>query len=295
MLDTVRLGVSCDVAIGALAGRGWACYERRKGEDWDVWAKTEGPGGARVSYMAGVGWLACEVSLPELMLGDNALLLGWAGVQEGLERVRELSCDAVGVTLPVVGEWRLSRADSVWAWPVEPAYYVGALRWARLPRTEPRSYEGSVSWLTRSGRIRGRGYDKRRETGRDVELPFRLERQTRPRKEVVRVDGERFPVEVKELSEGQVLGLLGGTMHALGLDAPIPGPGDARRRLVETHGARRGRNLYRVLCEAVELGGWPSDVPASTRRRYQAQLAAAGIRSLSWDGELPPLELPTGG
>lgn len=297
MLDTIRMGCRCEVGLDALAARGWNTTVRTQaGGEWDAYADLATAEGVRLAYLAGVSWLSAEVSLPGLLLGDNALLLDWPGCVQGFGRVQAAASEAVGASLPVATDWRASRLDAVWAWHAEPSLYVAALRWARLPRCEPRSYGGSVSWMTmQGGHTRGRAYDKRAEAGRDVELPFRLERQTR-RREVVKVHGERLPAVVGELQPGHVLGLVADTMQAVGLDGPIPGPLEARRRLVEVHGARRGRNLYRVLREVVDdFGGcWPSDVPATTRRRYQAQLAAAGIRSLAWQGELPGLALPDG-
>lgn len=297
MLDTVRLGCRCEVGFDVLAARGWACYVRREGEAWDSWAKVETAGGVHLTYLGGHARLMAEVSLPRLLLGDNAGLLDWAGCVQGFDLVQGEAAQAVGCTLPAVSDWHLNRADAVWAWDVDPTLYVAALRWARLPRTEPRSYETSVSWVTRTGKVRGRCYDKRVETGRrDVGLPLRLEREARPWREVVRVEGKPLPRLVGELGPRDVVGLVSETMHTVGLDAPIPGPFEARRVLVESHGARRGRNLWRVLREAQDFGGcWPSDVPASTRRRYQAQLREAGIRSLSWAGELSPLDAPRAG
>ncbi len=65
---------------------------------------------------------------------------------------------------------------------------------------------------------------------------------------------------------------------------------EVRMRLQEAFGDVHGRNLYRVLCEAVELGGWPSDVPASTRRRHMAQLRSVGIHSLNMEDALAELK-----
>jgi hypothetical protein len=296
MLDTIRLGTQVEgLTISELRGRGWAYNERATAERSDVWMTLKAePGDVRLSYLAHIGWLSAEVSLPKLLLGDNAKLLDWEECCASLALLHSLTQEATGAHIAPVADFRVSRLDAVWAWGVEPSLYVDALRWSKLPRTEPRSYGGSVSWLTmQGGRIRGRCYDKSLEVGAPVELPLRLERQTRPRREVVRVRGRRLPGVVGELEAEDALGVVGDTMHALGLDAPVPGPQEARRLLVERYGARRGRNLYRALLEAQASGGcWPSDVPLRTRQRWEAELRRAGIRSLSWQGELPALELP---
>lgn len=258
---------------------------------------TPEPECVRLFYGAGYGWLSAECSLPRLGgLDDNAALLDWPGCLEALGRMQAAACESTGMALPDVSEWTVTRLDSVWAWPVEPALYLAALRWARLPQCEPRSYAGSVSWMTcKGGNVRARAYDKRAETGRDVELAFRLERQTRPRREQsLKVNGAPLPLSVGELSAAHPLGVVEQTMRAVGLDKPVPGPFEARRLLVERWGSRRGRNLFRVLGEVHQFGGvWPGDIPTRTRQRYERQLRAAGVRSLAWEGELPALPMPS--
>ena len=64
---------------------------------------------------------------------------------------------------------------------------------------------------------------------------------------------------------------------------------EVRMRLQEAFGDVRGRNLYRVLCEAVAHGGWPLWVAPRTRRRHMAQLRSVGIHSLNMEDALAEL------
>jgi hypothetical protein len=294
MLDTVRLSVQVpEVSSGDLLRRGWDVYTRTNAVhgQGDVWAACV-LDGVRLGYMAGLRWLTAEASLPAVISGDNAELLDWQGCQAGLDFMRGAAADAAGAKLPGLDDWRVTRADAVWAWPVNPSPYIAALRFSRLPRTQARGYETSVDWVTSQGhRIRCRFYDKSAEAGHRVQLPSRLERQVRPRREVVRVQGERLGCGVQDLDAVAVRAVLEATMGELGLDKPIPTVLGVRERLIEAHGRRRGQNLFRVLLEARAFGGWPGDVPKQTLRRYQRQLAEAGVKAVSLDAELPGLSV----
>jgi hypothetical protein len=290
MLDTVRLSVNAEgVKAGDLFKRGWTVVTSRNVHREDVWAHCVIEG-VRLAYGAGFGWMTGEASLPVLVAGDNSVLLDWAQCQKGLGVMRDAGSEAMGVKLPALDDWRVTRFDAVWAWPVSPAPYIGALRFARLPRTQARGYESSVDWVTSQGhRIRARFYDKGAEAGHGVDLPSRLERQVRPRREVVRVGGDRLGCGVRDLGASSVKALLTKTLADLGLDKPIPSVLGLKGRLVRAHGKRRGANLFRVLLEARAFGGWPGDVSKDTVRRHQRQLRQAGVRAVSLDGELPPL------
>jgi hypothetical protein len=143
-----------------------------------------------------------------------------------------------------------------------------------------------VDWVTRGRRVRARFYNKAAEAGHDVGLPARFERQVRPRREVVKVGGDRLGCGVGDLDAFAVRGLLTDSLGDLGLDKPIPSVLAVKGPLVEAHGRRRGANLFRVLLEARAYGGWPGDVSTQTVRRYQRQLRQAGVRAVSLDGEL---------
>jgi hypothetical protein len=297
MLDTVRLSVGMpEMSCGDLVGRGWTrtIQENMHGK-YDVWATCE-LDGVRFHFGDGFRWLTAETSLPGLVLGDNAQLLTWDACERGLSQVQEVACDASGFSLPSVDDWNVTRLDALWAWPVEPGPYIAALRFSKLPRTQARAYGSSVDWVTRGHRIRARFYDKTVEVGAAVDLPSRLERQVRPRKEVVRLDGgERLSCRAGDLEAVSVKGLLCDCMASLGLDKPIPSVLGLRGPLVETHGRRRGTNLFRVLLEARAYGGWPGDVSKQTQARYKRLLSQAGIHSFSLDGELPALSPPVAG
>jgi hypothetical protein len=290
MLDTVRLSVSAEgVKAGDLFKRGWTVVTSRNVHRVDVWAHCVMEG-VRLAYGAGFGWMTGEASLPVLVAGDNSVLLDWGQCQKALDFIRDAAGEAVGVKLPALDDWRVTRFDAVWAWPVSPAPYIGALRFARLPRTQARGYSTSVDWVTcRGHRIRARFYDKGAEAKHAVDLPARLERQVRPRRETVRIDGERLACGVRDLGASSVKGLLAGTLADLGLDKPIPSVLGLKGRLVQAHGKRRGANLFRVLLEARAFGGWPGDVSRQTVARYQRQLRQADVRAVSLDGELQAL------
>ena len=293
MLDTLGIGVQVGgLDAGQLLGRGWAVHTKTTLDREDVWASIQA-GGVRLGYMAGIGWLAAEASLPPLQEKSNAELLSLQECREAVGLMRDVAAAAARVELPELEAWTVSRFDPVWAWPCDPALYVGALIAARLPRTLPVHYGGSVRWVTRSGRVRGRCYDKAAEQGGPVDLPLRLERQVR-RREVVRVDGEvigRSTAEV--LSDRLCWSLLRDTMSELGLDKPIPSLLQTRGRLVGELGVRAGRNSWALLRDLLDNGGvWPEDVRPWTRRRAERQWRAAGVSSVSPVGELPALELP---
>lgn len=293
MLDTVRLSLNVPgVTSGDLYKRGWTVVTSIDIHGGDLWAHSEFDG-VRLSFGAGFAWLSAETSLPGIVLGDNAQLLDWQGCQSGFDMIHNTCEDALGVALVPVNEWRLTRCDAVWAWPVNPAPYVGALRFTRLPRTQARAYGSSVDWVTSQGhRTRARFYDKACEKGVSVDLPSRLERQTRPRKEVVKVQGDRLGVQVGDLTADVALGLVSETMTGLGLDKPIPTVLGLRGSLVDAYGRRKGMNLFRALLEARAFGGWAGDLSKDTVARYQRDLRGAGIRAVSIEGELPALSLP---
>jgi len=293
VLDTVRLTVNVpELSCGDLLRRGWDVTTRTSLHGGDVWASCQFED-VRLHFGGGIRWLTAECSLPGIVSGDNAQLLDWDGCKRGLDLMRAAACDAAAFSLPELRGWRVTRCDPVWAWAVDPTPYVGALRFARLPRTQARAYGSSVDWVTSQGhRVRCRFYDKGIEAGHDVELPARLERQVRPRREVVRLPGgDRLGCDVDSLEASSVQGVLRGALTDLGLDKPIPSVLGLRGQLVEVHGRRRGLNLWRVLLEARAFGGWPGDVNKPTLARWQRLLSQADIRAVSLDGELPALTM----
>jgi hypothetical protein len=294
MIDTVRVSVPVEgLTCGHLLRRGWDVHSVTGLRGTDLWASCDFEG-VRLHFGAGFSWMTAETSLPRLVKGDNALLLDWGDCQRGFDLVREAACDAAAVSLPEVTDWHLTRVDALWAWPVEPTPYIAALRFARLPRTQARAFgSNSVDWMTRGRRIRARFYDKEAEVGATVDLPSRLERQARPRREVVRVGGgDRLGDRVGDLAAASVKGLLCDCMAELGLDKPIRSVLALRGPLVEAHGRRRGSNLFRALLEARACGAWPGYWSRWTLAAYRRRLAEAGIRAFSLDGELPALAVP---
>jgi len=296
MLDTVTLTTPVNLSVSDLCDRGWTYHETRTPTDKRVKATLTTEEGPRLTFWGGLNWLALETSLPKLIKQDNAALIqGWDEVLDALQVAHDLAEHVTSSRLAGTDDgWNVSRLDPVWAWPTDPLPYLAALRLTRLPRTHPVIYDTSVSWATTRGhRIRGRCYDKTAEAGHNVELPLRLERQVRPRREVCRVNGERIPRTFGELTADHVVQVLTDTMQGLGLDRPIPTPLEARRRLVECHGSRRGRNLYRALRECHDFGDrWPSDLSDWSQRDIETGIRQAGITCLSWEGELPALEPP---
>jgi len=291
MLDT--LGIGCEVeglSVGRLLDAGWDVHTVTNSQGGQVSAVIE-YGGARLCYKAGVAWLGIEASLPALLAGDNSVLLDAAGCREGAVKLCELACTAVGCDLPALGDWKVSRFDPVWAWPCDPAPYIGALTVARLPRTEGVRYGSSVRWVTRTGRVRARCYDKKEEQGRDVDLPLRLERQVR-RREVVRdaAGGEVGRRVDDVLADGVCVGIVRGAVAALGLDRPIPTLQATKRVLIEMYGRRRGLTAWAVLRDVIDCGGvWPGHFGVPRRRQYEKLWRDAGVSVSSPVGELPPL------
>jgi len=292
MLDTV--GVTCEaegVDVPGLEGRGWTMNTRSNVKDGvSVFATLSCPtsGGARLKYFANAGQLALEVSLPKLVTGTNESLLDWGGCVAGLVRVAELAGDVIGAELPPIDEWKLYRLDPVWAWSVDPGPYLAALHLGRLRGSHTVQEPGSVRWRSlRSGSILARLYDKAKETGHTVDLPTRFEVQTRPGRQVVKVEGERVR-KVADLSESGLFSLLRDKAKCVGLGEPVRGVGALRSILVERLGRRAGVSLWRVLLEARELGGFASDILPDTRRKYEGQLRTAGVGAVS----LAEVELP---
>lgn len=300
MLDTVAIGVQVDgLKAGELYRRGWDVRTKTNLQGGDLWASHE-LGGVKLAFLAGIGRLQVEASLPIILSGDNAGLIGPSGCGQALAMVREVACAATGRDLPAVGEWKVARFDPVWAWETEPSAYIGALSVARLPRTEPVHYSGSVRWVTRGNRVRARCYDKARErleAGKEgkVELPLRFERQVR-RREPIRVDGKVIEGRAVDdlLSDRVAFALLRAGLKALGLDRPIPSLQATRDRLRAHLGHRAGLTAFGVLQDVLSCGGlWPSYYSQQSRRKYERRWREAGVSVLSPLGELPPLELPT--
>jgi len=279
-----------------LEGRGWTIHtvsNRKDGLSVFASLQCQAAGGARLRYFANAGQLALEVSLPKLVMGDNAALLDWPGCGAGLVRVGELAGDALGADVPAIDEWQAYRLDAVWAWACEPGPYLAALHLGRLRGSHTIQEPGSVRWRSlRSGRILGRLYDKAHEQGHSVNLPTRFEVQLRPGKQVVKVDGERMGRKVADLNETDLLSILRERAKQVGLSEPVRGLSALRSVLIGELGRRAGANLFRVLLECRELGSFASDIPAHTRRKYESQLRAAGVGMVSLDGaELPALEV----
>lgn len=295
VLDTVAIGAHVDgLKVGALLDRGWDVYSRTSGAvpgRGDLWACCE-LGGARLKYLSGIGWLSAEASLPKLLYEDNAVLLQRADFERALALVRDVAGAAAGCAVPPLAEWRVSRFDAVWAWDRDPAAYLGAVGVARLPRTKPVRYESGVQWRTSSGRVRARAYDKRIEQGHTVDLPLRIERQVRPRRERVRIDGAVLGNGVGDLTPAVARAVVSDALGALGLDRPIHSLGATRGLLQEAYGPRTGRSAWDRLRDVIELGGWPGDVGNRTRQRYEALWRAAGVGPVSAEGELPGLAVP---
>lgn len=298
MLDTVKLGYAFYVEGGsrALESREWGVGEWRKDGKLDVWAARE-LAGVRFTWRAyRGGWLSAEVSLPKLALGDNAeLLTSWVDCRAALELVREVAETAVGERLPDLDRWTISRADPVWAWACDPTPYLAALRVAGIPGTQAQHYPGGIEWATAAGhRKRCRCYDKARQCGVHVALPLRLECQvTKLAKRSVKLpDGKRVGSTVGAWGAGTALGLVGGAMHDLGLDRPIPTLQGARVLLQAKHGRRTGETVFRALLTAHVQGGWGT--LSSSRRtvqHYRQLLSEAGVGALA-ECELPALASP---
>ena len=293
MIDTVRLTAQVPpVRAGDLLQRGWTMHVSTSPQGEvnarAVWAEEGDP--VRLSVLLGLSWLAVEASLPRLVCGDNAQVISEESeVRRAVELMKESAIEHLGDRPS--GDWRCTRVDPVWAWPTDPAPYIAALRWARLPRTSPVVYSDGLQWRGRRS-VRGRMYNKAIERGHAVDLPLRFERQVRPRAHVVKVAGKRLGVGVEGCTSWATSReVLMDGLHELGLDRSIPTMRTARERLRERYGARRGSTLFGWLV-ARELDGVPPPGDPRTVRRYEAELRAAGVTGIAEAVELPPLELP---
>lgn len=293
MLDTVRLSaVVPRVAERELLRRGWTLHVSTSPQGEvnarAVWGEEGDP--LRLSVLLGVGWLSVECSVPRLVFGDNAAVISSeSDMRRGVAMMQSRASDLFGAS--PVSDWRVVRVDPVWAWPCDPAPYIAALRWARLPRTSPVLFSEGLQWRTKAAVV-GRLYDKSVEAGRSVELPLRLERQLRPRRQVVRVNGKRLGVGVEECISWRVCReVLADALHGLGLDAGVPARRTAWERLQERYGARRASTLLGWLVRREVSGLVPKGDPR-TVRRIEAELRAAGVTAIAESADLPPLRLP---
>jgi len=296
MLDTLGLSVEVPgVDAWSLEGRGWTvCTSTDRENGVLTWARLDdAETGARFRYYADAGWLRVELSLPKFRHGRNDVLLSWQETQEAIGTLTgEVVPDRMGASMPSSEAWYMVRLDPVWAWAVDPTPYLGALHLARLRGTHAVSEPGTVRWRSmRSGRIYARLYNKSQEAGHSVPLPTRFERQLRPRRQVVKVDGAVLDPVLANLQEADLLDLLKGGLCDLGLDRPIKSVSGTRSVLMGAHGRRRGSNLFSELCVLREFGTWPSDYSPQKVRRIERQCMEAGVGMVSLDGELPALEV----
>jgi hypothetical protein len=298
MIDTVGLSCQVDgIHVDDLERRGWDTSTSRIHKDGEVqehvkaWANLDN--GAALEYFDSVGVLTARASLPKVLGHTNDVILSWPDTVKALFVVTgSLASEWVGQHLPALDTWGLWRVDPVWAWPCDPAPYLDALRMARLARTQTVCEPGSVRWRSlQSGAIFGRMYDKSKEAGHTVPLPCRLERQVRPKRQTVRVDGDRVGGQVGDLSEGVCLGVIGDTLTRLGLDRPIPSVMASRAVLRGTYPKRKADNLWRELLTFRECSGWPADYTRGKVRRIERDCRNAGIGALSLDGTLPALQV----
>jgi len=298
VIDTVGLSVEASsLDVGELESRGWDVRLSRFHRDGQIVERTKAfvtlENHATLEYFDGIGWLCVRASLPKVLGLPNDVILSWFDTVKALGVVvGELAPEMTGDRLSPLDEWGLWRFDPVWAWPCDPGPYMDALRIARLARTQTVCEPGSVRWRSlRSGAIYGRFYDKSKEQGRVVRLPARLERQVRPKRQTVRIGGDRIGGKVSDLSESVCLGVLASTLRRFGLDRPVPSVMASKRILCEVYGGRKGGNLWQELLTFSVCGGWPSDYSDAKMRRVERDCRRAGIGALSPDGELPPLEL----
>lgn len=298
MVDTLRLGAFVDIGGGlaALETRGWIITEvRQVGSPPRLSAQLKTSNGvwAQAQELEQGIWMALESSLPKLAHGENATLLtDWESVEDGARVMVASVEDAAGQPLPPLERWTVRRIDAVWAWEYPAAPYLSALVLASVPRCVPAAYPSGMRWALPGGGVFGRAYDKAKESGRMVDLPLRVERQARPKKNVVKVDGVQLNPPWACWDGAAALGMVRDMLAQVGLDKPIRTPAAVRARLVEVHGQRRGVNVYRAMLEAREAGGWQGmGADPQARRRYQRMAAQAGIVGLS-DVELPPLSMP---
>lgn len=296
MVDTLRLGAFVGVDVTELEARGWTVTEVRKPSAPPALAAqctTAERVRCQVWAMEGGNWAALEASLPRLVHGENASLLQtWAEVEAAARCMLASAEAAAGAPLPPLEGWTVRRIDAVHAWEYPAAPYLAALTLASMPRCTPSAYPTGRRWQLPGGGIAGRAYDKGAEVGRAVALPLRVERQARPARNVVKVDGQEVGLSWASWGASEALGMVRAMLADLGLDMPVQTPLAARARLVEAHGERLGRNVFRVMLEAREVGGWHAvGVDSWTRQRYRRLAAAAGIKCLS-DVELPALAVP---
>lgn len=290
MLDTIGIGVQVTgLDMPQLLDRGWQVWSKTTQQEKELWACCQ-YGGVRIGYLAGIGWLSAESSLPPLLGKKNSELLSPVECGEAIGLLHALVGSAVGRPVPTLGDWKVSRFDPVWAWDRDPAPYIGALSVARLPRTHPVRYETGVRWVTRAGKVRARAYDKAAEQHEPVGLPLRVERQVRSR-EKVRVQGRVIGRAIDDVvSEPVCLGIVRDALSGLGLDRPIPSLQATRGRLLEMYGTRAGRGAWAVLRDLLDCGGvWPADVSRWSKLKYERLWRAAGVSAVSPVGLLPAL------
>lgn len=238
-------------------------------------------------------WATVEASLPKLANGDNAGLLGWDDVAAAAEIMVESVSEAARFSFPLAETWRMSRVDAVWAWAAVPGPYLSALALGTLPRCTSARYASGIRWALPAGGVVARGYDKAKEAGYDVALPLRIERQARPNRHKVLVNGHQVGGPWATFDAEAARGMVRELVAGLGLDRPVLTPHAARARLVDVHGPRAGENVYRAMLAAREAGGWEgAGGSPQTRRRHQRLAAAAGVSTL-YDVELPPLDVPS--
>jgi len=292
VLDTVGASFGlAGVDVWDLERRGFeVCTRSRNGESL-LWAWLVAADGLRVRYFPVGGRAAVEVSLPRLVRGRNDVVLSYGECRSAFRDLAERVGEYLGASLPNPDDWLVYRFDPVAAWPCSPAAYLACLHVARLPGTSLVSEPGSLRWRSlRSGRIKARFYDKSAEVGCPVALPTRFERQLRPAREIVRVDGLRVGRRVADLTEGVLVSVIREGLSQLGLDKPVRGLAAARGVLVEAYGRTRGSRLWSELLAFRECGGWPSDYSPAKRRRLERALVRAGLPIVSLDGcELPGL------
>jgi hypothetical protein len=300
VIDTVGLSVEASgLDVADLERRGWDVRSTRMHRGGEVIERVKAfvtrTDGVTLEWYDDVHWLTVRGSLPRVLGLTNDVILSWPDTVRALAVVTgDVASEMTGQPLPWLDGWGVWRVDPVWAWPCDPGPYIDALRMARLARTQTVSEPGSVRWRSlKSGAIYGRFYDKSKEAGRSVPLPARLERQVRPKRQTVRVDGDPVGGKASDLSESLCMGVLASTLRRFGLDRPIPSVMASKRVLVDAWGPRKGGNLWQELLTFSVCGGWPADYSQGKVRRIERECRAAGIGALSLDGELPPLAFPS--
>jgi hypothetical protein len=298
LIDTVGVSVEASsLDVGDLESRGWDVRTTRMHRGGEVIERvkafTTRADGVTLEFWDEVNWLTVSGSLPKVLGLPNDVVLTWFDTVRALGvMVNEIAPEMTGDSLLPLDSWGLWRLDPVAAWPVAPDAYIDALRIVRLRGTQAVCEPGSVRWRSlRSGSIYGRFYDKAKESGHDVPLPARLERQVRPRRQVVRVDGERVSNRVSNLSEHVIKGVLASTLRRFGLDRPILTVTGSRPVLCGAYGDRKGSRLWEQLLAFSVMGSWPANYSDSKVRRIERDCRRAGIGALSPEMELPPLRL----